>query len=147
VTADRLATPWARAVAAAALRCVVVVGSAVLWIGLPVLGLWVAGELTHSPRGFLFATLLGIPLSMVVFGFLLYRVNAVYERLAGGAEPPRRGRAAWLVASSDERGELRRARSPRPLIEIAMTLSATAALILMAVWFFLLADSPLAPLP
>ena len=42
---------------------------------------------------------------------------------------------------------MRRKRAPRPLIDIAMTASAVTALLLMAIWFFFLADSPLAPLP
>jgi hypothetical protein len=71
----------------------------------------------------------------------------VYERLhgpSGGGQAPR---AAWLVASSDERGALRRARAPRRLIDLAMTASAWAAVVLLAIWFFFIASSPLAPLP
>ena len=136
-----------RAFAEAALAAGVVAGSVTLWIGLPVLGMWVAGELTSSAEEFLLVILLAIPSSMVLFGWLLYRMNAVYERLhrqPGGGQAPR---AAWLVASSDERGALRRARAPRRLIDLAMTASAWAAVVLLAIWFFFLAASPLAPLP
>ena len=51
------------------------------------------------------------------------------------------------MSSSDERGTLRRARGPRTLLDVSMTASAVAALVLMAVWFFFLAEAPLAPLP
>ena len=136
-----------RVAAAAVLGLVVVAGSAFLWIGLPVLGLWLAGELTSTAQGFLFAALGGIPPAMVGFGWVLYRLNALYERLHDGDRQAAAPRAAWLVSSSDERGQLRRARAPRSLIDVAMTASAVAALLLLVIWFFFLAETPLAPLP
>ena len=47
-----------------------------------------------------------MPLAMVGFGWLLFRLNALYEHLHGARGPP--ARSAWLVSSSDERGPLRR---------------------------------------
>jgi hypothetical protein len=136
-----------RAVAMAALAVAIVAGSAFLWIGVPLIGLWLAGELTTTAEGFLFATLGGIPLVMVGFGWLLYRLNGLYEGLhhddRRGAAP----RAAWLVSSSDERGRLRRARAPRSLIDVAMTASAVLALVLLTIWFFFAAEMRLVPLP
>jgi hypothetical protein len=129
--------------AAAALAVCIVVGSAVLWIGIPWGGFWLAGELTTSAEGFLFAALGGVPLAMGAFGWLLYRVNAVYERLRGGDRRAAVGRAAWLVSSTDERSRLRRARAPRTLIDVAMTASAVSALVLLLVWFFFFAHMTL----
>jgi len=120
----------------ALLALAIVLGSAVLWIGIPALGLWLAGELTTSAEGFLFATLGGIPLAMVAFGWVLYRVNALYVRSRGASQAHERRPSAWNVSLSDERSGSRRARAPRPLIDIAMTVSLTIALVLMAVWFF-----------
>jgi hypothetical protein len=120
--------------ATALLAVAVVLGSAALWIGIPFGGLWLAGELTSTAQGFLFATLGGIPLAMTASAWLLYRVNDLYERSRGTGGGRRR--SAWLVSSSDERNRLRRARAPRPLIDAAMTVSATTALVLMAIWFF-----------
>jgi hypothetical protein len=136
-----------RTLAVAALAAAMVVGSVFLWIGLPVLGLWLAGELITTTEGFLFAVLGGIPLAMVGFGWVLYRLNGLYERLHPGDRQPTGRRSAWLVSSSDERGRLRRARAPRSLIDVAMTASAVVALVLMVVWFFFLAEMRLAPLP
>jgi hypothetical protein len=121
---------------AALLAVAIVVGSAVLWIGIPLAGLWLAGEFTTTATAFLFATLGGIPLAMVGFGWVLYRVNALYLRARGPEAGDARSRSAWLVSLSDERAGSRRARAPRRLIDVAMTVSLTAALILMAVWFF-----------
>ena len=120
----------------AALAVAVVIGSAALWIGIPFGGLWLAGELTSTAQGFLFATLGGIPLAMTASAWLLYRVNDLYERSRGTEDGGGRRRSAWLVSSSDERNRLRRARAPRALIDVAMTVSASTALVLMAIWFF-----------
>jgi hypothetical protein len=118
------------------LAVAIVLGSAALWIGIPFGGLWLAGELTTTAQGFLFATLGGIPLAMTAAAWLLYRVNDLYERSRGPQGGGERRRSAWLVSSSDERSRVRRARAPRPLIDVAMTVSATTALVLMAIWFF-----------
>jgi len=120
----------------AVLAVAIVLGSAALWIGIPFGGLWLAGELTSTAQGFLFATLGGIPLAMTAAAWLLYRVNDLYERSRGAVGGAGRRRSAWLVSSSDERNRARRARAPRALIDVAMTVSATTALILMAIWFF-----------
>jgi hypothetical protein len=124
----------------AALALAIVVGSAVLWIGLPLLGLWLAGRFTTTAEGFLFAALGGIPLAMVGFGWLLYRVNALYERSRGPDGAPEHRHSAWLVSYSEERGGSRRARAPRRLIDVAMTVSLTVALVVMVIWFFFLSE-------
>jgi len=101
----------------ALLGIAIVVGSAMLWIAIPFGGLWLVGELTSRAQGFLFATLGGIPLAMTAAAWFLYRVNDGYERSRAG-----------------EAGAGRRA--PRALIDVPMTISATVALVLMAIWFF-----------
>jgi hypothetical protein len=128
-----------------ALAVAIVLGSGFLWIGIPWGGLWLAGALTTDNEGFLFAVLGGVPLAMVGFGWLLYQLNNLYEGLRGGARRAVMNRSAWLVSSSEERAKFRRARAPRGLIDVAMTASAVTALVLMFVWFFFLAGSPLAP--
>jgi hypothetical protein len=125
-------------VVTAALAAAIVVGSAVLWIGIPLAGLWLAGRFTTTAQGFLFATLGGIPVAMIGFGWVLYRINSLYLRWRGPAEGDGRSHSAWLVSLSDERGRSRRARAPRALIDMAMTISLTIALVLMTIWFFFL---------
>ena len=142
---ERAWPDMSRAVAVAALGVVIVLGSLVLWIGIPVGLLWLGGQLTSTNTGFLFAALAGIPLAMVGFGWLLYRVNGVYERLHGD-EGSGGGRSPWLRSLSDERAGFSRARAPRRLIDVAMTGSAVLALVLLLVWFFFLAEMHLAPL-
>jgi hypothetical protein len=124
----------------AALAVAIVVGSAALWIGIPLLGLWLAGRLTTTAEGFLFATLGGIPLAMVAFGWVLYRVNDLYLRSRGPGAQGERNHSAWLVSVSDERGRSRRDRAPRRLIDVAMTVSLSVALVAMVIWFFFLSE-------
>jgi hypothetical protein len=134
-----------KTVIAAALALAIVLGSLFLWIGIPVLLLWAGGQLTNTNTGFLFAALASIPLAMVGFGWLLYRLNGVYERVQGGeGGPPEH--SPWLVSLSGERAKARRAKSPRRLIDVAMTGSAITAIVLLLVWFFFLAETDLAPM-
>ncbi len=142
----RAAHDVAERVAEALLAVAIVLGSAFLWIGIPWGGFWLAGKLTTSAEGFLFAVLGGVPLAMAGFGWLLYRLNDLYVSFGGVDRPVPAGRSAWLVASTEERNKVRRARAPRTLIDVAMTTSATVALTLMVVWFFFLAGSPMAPM-
>ena len=104
------------------LGALIVLGCAFLWIGLPVGGLWVAGQLTEDAETFLLMVLAGIPLAMVAFGWLIYRLNGLYLDLQEDED-------AW------------------PLMEVAMTASAVAALVLMVIWFFFLAEMRLVTPP
>jgi hypothetical protein len=139
--AGRLGQDLFEGVATAVLAATLVIGSAFVWIGVPLGGLWLAGQITQDPNHFLLFGLCSIPTAMVVFGWLLYRVNSLYEglRARGGraVAPPR---SAWLRSSSDERRAARAAGAPRALIDVAMAGSAWAAIILMAIWFFFFAE-------
>ena len=133
-------------IAAAALAVGIVFGSLFLWIGVPVLGMWIAGQVTTSSVGFLFATLGGIPVTMVATGFAIYRLNALYEEVRPGERRAPQSRSAWNVSLSEERAGYRRARAARPLVDVAMTASAITALVLLLVWFFFIAEMQLAPM-
>ena len=129
-----------------ALAVVIVLGSLLLWVGVPFGGLWVAGQVAANALGAVLFALVAVPVAMVALGWLLYRVNGRYEALRGAerraASPP-----AWRSSLGEERAVERRRRGGRPLIEIAMTVSAVAAMLVLFVWFFLYAELPLAPLP
>jgi uncharacterized membrane protein (DUF485 family) len=143
---DAMAHPGRRLLAGL-LALMIVLGSAVLWIGVPVAGFWAAGRVTSNSVDFLLFALGSVPLTMVVTGFLLYRINAVYVSLRDEDAPAARPRSAWLVSSSDERSKARRQRGRRELIDVAMTASAITALVLMFVYFFFIGQMRLAPLP
>jgi len=139
VTARRLGSNLLESVGAGILAALICVGSAVLWIGIPAGGLWVAGEVTRTADAFLFFVLGAIPLTMIGFGFVLFRVNAVYERLRPQA-PSAPQRAAWLDAASEERPSIKRLRAGRSLLDVSMAVSVVAALVLLLVWFFAFAE-------
>ena len=80
---------WGERVAVALLAVVIVLGSALLWIGMPIGVLWVAAHITDDALTAVLVALLAIPTTMVAFGWVLYRVNGYYERLRGsGVAPP-----------------------------------------------------------
>ena len=137
---------WSQRVLVAALAVVIVLGSALVWIGVPVAGLWLAGRITTDPLRFVMFSLLAIPSTMVALGWLLYRAGGEYERLRGterrSSSPP-----SWRSSLGEERASDRRRKGGRPLIDISMTVSAITALVVMAIWFFFYATSTLAPLP
>lgn len=133
-------------VQAAGLATLIVLGSAAVWLGVPVAVAWLVAQLgTDGLTGMLLA-LLVIPWAMVGFGWLLYRVNERYERLRGGGRRPP-GPPAWRGSLGEERASFRRARGGPRLIDVAMTTSAVVALISLSVWFFGFAEHPLSPLP
>jgi hypothetical protein len=142
---EAMANP-ARRLLASFLAVVIVLGCGVLWIGVPIAGFWVAGQLFTKSTHFLMFALLAIPLTMVLVGFGLYRLNAVYVSLRDEEAAPR-SRSGWLVSTTDERRDFRLRRGSRQLIDVAMTASIVTALLLMIVWFFFLAQMRLAPLP
>jgi hypothetical protein len=143
---EGMAESLGRRLAAACLGAMIVLGSAVLWIGLPLAGFWAAGQLTRTGEAFLLFVSGVVPISMVLFGWVLYKLGARYEALR--PRPSERdGRSAWLVSLSDERAVVRRHRAGRPLVDVAMTASAVTAIVVMVVWFFLFAHMNLAPLP
>ena len=134
------------AVLAGLLAVLIVLGSALLWMGVPVAGLWLSARVTGDPLGAVLFALLAIPVTMVAFGWLLSRVNARYEALRGGAAV-RRSPPSWRTSLGEERASERRRAGGRSLFDVSMTISAAGAVLVMAIWFFFFAESPLSPLP
>ena len=121
------------------LAVIIWAGSLFLWIGVPVGGLWLAGEVTEDRRDVPVRGARRHPLAMIAVGLVLYRVHGVYERIRpGGRSSP--ARPAWLNAATEERPSLRRLRDGRSLLDIAMAVSVVTALVLLLVWFFFLAE-------
>jgi hypothetical protein len=130
-----------RRLEAAVLGAFVVLGSALLWIGIPLGTFWLASRVTNdSVRGVLFS-LLVIPTAMGGGAFLLYRLNGRFEELRGVDPGPRRP-PSWRGSLGEGRGR------PRPLrlIDVAMTASALIALALFLAWYFASPELRLAPL-
>ena len=133
---------FARGFATALVGAVIVLGCALMWVGVPVVMLWAAGEVTSTSQGFLFLVLGGTPLAMGALGLLLVRLNVYYE-LLHHEQPRSPSRSAWLASSSGERNSDRRSREPRRLLDVAMTVSAITALLGFMIWFFVFAEMKL----
>jgi hypothetical protein len=143
---DATSGSWFDRLGSACLAVVIVLGSALLWLGVPVGGAWVAAQASADPVGGVLLALLAIPLAMVGLGWALYRVSARYEAMRGG-EPRHHSPPAWRTSLSEERAEVRRRKSGRPLIEVSMTVSAAAAVLVLTIWFFFFAELRLSPFP
>ena len=128
----------------AALACVIVVGSLIFWIGIPLFWIWIAGQLTAEyPSIYLFAAA-ACPLTMIGWGWVLYRVNLIYLELAPPPpDAPGVQRSAWLGSLSDNRKPKRRQPT---LLDVSMVVSVIIALTAMAFWFFVFAHNT-GPLP
>src|SRR3954451_1591299 len=112
-------------------------GSLVLWIGVPLAGLWLLSKLSDNGLLVVFVVF-GIfcPVAMAALGLLLGRLNGAYYRVAG-IEPGRR-QPAWRSSLSGDRATARR---PRNVLEVSLTLSVVIAVVAMIVWFFFFAHS------
>ncbi|MEA2478715.1 MAG: hypothetical protein QOJ07_637 [Thermoleophilaceae bacterium] len=127
--------------AAGFLILLMAIGSVVLWIGIPVGWVYGASQLVNTSQptlGPYVLLIFGIPITMFLFGKLLYQLDRVFERLTGrGAETE--FRAPWLKSMRGERNTGRRL----SVLEGVMIVSVAVALVLFGAWFFLVAGSSL----
>ena len=80
----------------------------------------------------------GIPITMVVWGKLLFKLDSVYSSLTGQKSEVQ-FRAPWLKSMRGERDSGRRL----TVLELTMVISVSLALFAFGVWFFLFAGSSL----
>ena len=143
-TAERprsLGRTIAAAPAALLLIVLMAVGSVVLWIGIPVGWLYIASLLVDSSQptlGPYILIIFGIPITMVIFGKLLFMLDRAFEKVTG-RESETEFRAPWLKSMRAERSAGRRL----TVLEGVMIVSVSLALFCFGVWFFLFAGSSL----
>jgi hypothetical protein len=129
------------AVYRAALALTIIIGSLITWIGIPLFWIWVAGQLIDEYPSIYLLALAACPLTMILWGWVLYRINAIYLDLTPPPpDVPGIQRSAWLGSLSGERKPRRRQAS---LLDVSMIVSVIIALTVMAVWFFVFAHNPL----
>jgi hypothetical protein len=130
------------ALAKAGLIGLMVIGSLMLWIGIPVGWLWLGSQLSsesqQSTLGIYLVVLAGIAVSMVITAKALTKLNGLYGRVTGEA-PEMRVRAPWHRSMRGEEDH----RPPRQILDVVMVVSVGAAGLTLAVWFFLFAGSPI----
>lgn len=111
-------------IAAGFLLVLLIVGGPVLWIGVPLAGMWLAGEIADNLQQHGTLAILMTIVGMMSFATLLAWINRLYLRFTKGFAPS--GRAP-------------RVQGPLEAILVASFVVALAVLIF---WFFVLAENP-----
>ena len=126
--ADRLAAGFLFVLLAA--------GSLALWIVIPAGWLWLASRMTNSTASHFAASILGMPVAIILFGLALSWLNRLYMRVRWAHVPP--------PEVEDEEEARRIARGP---LEPLLVVSLAIAIVVFVFWFLVLAEDPPAFLP
>lgn len=127
--------------AAAFLILLMAIGSVILWVGIPIGWLFLASRLVETSQptlGPYILIIFGIPITMFVFGKLLFKLDRVFERVTGRTSETD-FRPPWLRSMRGERTVRRRV----TVLEGVMVVSVGIALLAFGIWFFLFAGSSL----
>jgi hypothetical protein len=130
-----------RKLLAVLLIALMAIGSILLWLGIPVGWLYLVSRLVSSSQpsmGPYVLVLVGIPVSMIVVGKALSKLNRVYGELTG-TTPTVRMRNPWMKSMRGERDSGR----PRTVLDVVMVWSVSLALLCFGIWFFVFAGSSL----
>ncbi len=125
----------------AGIAMLMILGALMLWLGNPVIWLWIGSQVTSSQApGFgpymLVGT--GILASTVAVSMLLARLSRAYERVSGRAATVR-VRLPWLRSLRDERSH----GTEVTVLDLILVSTALTAILVLVVWFALFAGSPL----
>jgi hypothetical protein len=126
---------------AALLILLMAAGSVILWIGIPVGWLYLASQLVSSSQptlGPYVLVIVGIPVTMAIFGRFLFKLDRLFERVTG-RESVTEFRPPWLKSMRAERESSRKL----TVLEGVMIVSVSFALFAFGVWFVVFAGSSL----
>lgn len=127
--------------AQAGLIVLMVLGAFALWLGSPVLWLWIGSQITESQTGEFgpYALVaIGILGSTILLAFGLARLQRAYERLTD-TESTVRIPLPWMRSLRDEREA-----APRvTVLDLILVLSSICCLLAFVVWFLFFAGSSL----
>lgn len=129
-----------RRVELAGIVLLMLIGGFSLWTVIPLGWLWIGSQLSETQQAELGAYMLvlaGVVCSYFAVGYALAALNRRFSRLTGTAESPRVP-LPWHQSMRDERRAHRAS-----VLDVVLVSSALLAILTMAVWFFLLAGSPL----
>ena len=118
-----------------------VLGALMLWVGSPVIWLWIGSQMTSSQQGRMgpyFVVAIGILASTVAVAFGLARLQRLYEEVTG-QEATVRVRLAWLRSLRDDRNPDTRV----TVLDLILVTTAMVGVLAFVVWFFAFAGSPL----
>jgi hypothetical protein len=127
-----------RGAGSALLVLLMAVGSVFMWIGVPVLWLYLASQIYESSTpsfGVYFGVLVAIAVSMALMGKLLGILNRWHMALTGQL-PQKREQTIWLKSM---RGDAA-AKRQHGILATVMAVSVGIALVLFGAWFLLFAE-------
>ena len=131
-----------RAPAKVGLILLMVLGSLLLWIGIPVGWLWVGSQVASDSQqtslGAYLGVLVAIVLSMIAVGKGLSKLNHVYGRVTG-EDPYVRVRMPWHRSMRGDEDS----RPPRQILDVVMVASVGVAALALLIWFSFFAGSPI----
>jgi len=125
----------------AGLIVLMILGGLMLWLGNPVIWLWIGSHMTGSQQARLgpyLAVAGGILVSTVIVSMLLARLNRRYQMVTGTTETVR-VRLPWLRSlrgESDSRPEI-------TVLDLVLVTTAIAGIAVAIFWFLFLAGSSL----
>jgi hypothetical protein len=122
-------------------------GSVALWIGDPLLWMWITARLqsgTQATMGPYVLAIFGILLGSIVIGKSLSRLNRLYSEVTGTAATVRIV-VPWRRSYRGESGEDEDARMPVSLLDVVMVISVVIAVAALVAWFVIVKPAP--PLP
>ena len=129
-----------------AIIALMALGSVALWIGDPVLWLWITSRLqsTQATMGPYLLAIVGILLTGVAIGKSLARLNRLYGDVTG-TTPTVRIVVPWRRSYRGESGKDEDARLPVSLLDVVMVISVVIAVAALVAWFVIVKPAP--PLP
>jgi hypothetical protein len=113
-----------------------------LWTGAPLFALWVGSQVVGQQAlsmGAVFVVIIVLAVLVCAIVFTLARLDARYKALTG--QPLRENRLTWLRSMNTQR-ETGQA-IPLSLLEGIIMATVYVAVMLLLVWFFVFAKSPL----
>src|ERR671924_2291587 len=131
----------ARKLKQTALIVLMALGGLMLWFGNPVIWLWIGSHTTGSQQGRMGPYLLvafGILVSTVIVSLALARINRAYQSVTGHVQTVR-VRLPWLRSLRGEQDS----RPEVSVLDFVLVATAVSAILTFALWFFVLAGSPL----
>jgi hypothetical protein len=124
---------------AIAIVILMIIGSLALWVVIPLGWILLASSMTTSTQptmGPYLMVLFGIPITMVVVGKGLSKLNTLYGKVTG-TTPEVRVTAPWHRSMRGERDSGR----PLDVLSVVMIISVSLAATCFGLWFFLFAGS------
>ena len=130
----------ARLVAQVGLIALMLACGLMMWLGSPVLWLWVGAQLTNSQQpqlGPYMVVAIGILATTIALVYALSRLNRAYENLIGGQRTVR-VRVPWMRNFSEHHQP-----TELTVFDAVLVFTALTALVAFVAWFFFVAGSPL----